>query len=525
MRRQMHAFVLLLLVIGLIMAIGISLSHAGKPDKNAIPAKNDKQPTTQGTHFEQTQKENEKSISTIERSKEKSKEVNTSIVDNYQNDQELYNKMIEGDERIKKTDKIIKELQDNLNEKNINRKSSYILFIPSILLFIMVVGVAFITYKNFLRMKRYDSRLDGVENIMAADKNRLQITDQNDSTNMLERINNHKKTIDYLRVGIIEIKGIVDDLCRRTEQLEKVIGSPSFGPFDAVSNAGQYLKGSGAMRESVIEVLEAPDENIRRMLTGIVEQVAGSAAPLVPAPTAAEVLRVVVDSERRLLEDNWVGLYDEGDMYKHISDAVIDHHPHLELIEAVRKLAVSLKDMERLGPLADEVAEPLFRYWKACGHLRKIRELRSRSPESQSLGFLDELKKANLFLGTLRFSDHAREVLRLDIPGWTADHFPRLADAFYREYQLAQRREGTVSKPMEDARSLVDTVLSSAKLRVLKILLGRTQFDDRLHMARSTSSDMSMPNGTIAGVIRNGLEKSEGDWVLKRQAEVIVNRI
>jgi hypothetical protein len=266
--------------------------------------------------------------------------------------------------------------------------------------------------------------------------------------------------------------------------------------------------------------LEGLEERLTSLSDGISNTLHSS--PL-PAQPSLDGLNAAVEAERRLLDTTWMDLYDDGDMGRLMSLAVSDSHAHQDLILTVQHLTDNLKGVERLGPAATETATPLLRYQDARNRFRQISQLRSAPPGIHEETFLDELKKANLYLGVLRFSEPARDILRLDINGWLLDHFPSFADTFYREYQVLQRR-GRVTQ-IEGVRELVDKVLSAAGLRVIEITLGRTLFDDRCHIARSTSSDMSIPDGTIAGVIRNGFEKSDGGWTLHRQAEVIVNRI
>ena len=147
--------------------------------------------------------------------------------------------------------------------------------------------------------------------------------------------------------------------------------------------------------------------------------------------------------------------------------------------------------------------------------------LGAAQPNHPSETFLETLREANQFLSVLLYSDQAREALRLDFPAWLADQFPRFADAFYREYQSARLRRAP--EALEEPRRLVDRLLEAVGLRVVDISLGRTAFDSRLHLGRSTTNDPAMPDGAVASVIRNGFERLDGS--LAQQAEVIVNRI
>jgi molecular chaperone GrpE (heat shock protein) len=66
-------------------------------------------------------------------------------------------------------------------------------------------------------------------------------------------------------------------------------------------------------------------------------------------------------------------------------------------------------------------------------------------------------------------------------------------------------------------------VLEDVNLRPVVIALGKTRFDEKLHVAKSTVRDNSIPDGTIASVIRNGFEKIGVGTI--QMPEVIVNRL
>lgn len=468
------------------------------------------------------------------------------------------------------------------SETESNREGGlFLIYTLIVMLSIIALGMAFLHYKTILTMNKHDNILygaHGMSNIIKADSSRAKMSVsypdqgsvkslrdcQSDISALQELMSANRNDFEKLSATVRESFKRFNDFIEATKmairRLDTVTSAMTSGPVESAVAPAQESETEGDLREQLLAALEAPDQRIHARLVELVAKAmrdpategvglptnvdystaqsrlaqleerapafSGGDAFSDQAPAGAlslDVLKTAVEAERRLLEATWFDLYDDGDMGKFISLALGENHPHLELVEVVQKLAMLLNNVERLGPLAVEIAKPVLRYEEARGRFLHVRQLRAEPLDMISEAYLDQLKKANLLLGVLRFSDQAREALRLDVPNWAADHFPRLADAFYREYQMAKRRGDAAS--LEEARTLVDKVLASMGLRVLEIAVGRTLFDDRFHMARSTLSDLSMPDGSIASVIRNGMEKFDGGWVLQRQAEVIVNRI
>ena len=238
---------------------------------------------------------------------------------------------------------------------------------------------------------------------------------------------------------------------------------------------------------------------------------------------AAAVLRLSAETERQVLQKTWLALVqgDPGFNKRFFMAMNPRTDPHQAGMETVLALADGLKDRERLGALAAKTVEPVRRLMENIQKIKEYTDIKNASLDEVSRERLEDLREANIYLGLLRCSEAARDPLRLDFQDWLTDNFPRFADAFYREYQLAVRQGAAVG--LDVSRKQVERLLESVGLRVVEITLGRTVFDNRLHMARSTAKDPSMPDGTIAGVIRNGFERVEGG--LTQQAEVIVNRI
>lgn len=266
------------------------------------------------------------------------------------------------------------------------------------------------------------------------------------------------------------------------------------------------------------------------------EQQRGTASPVVPVPREngqgagmppgqdEAVLALATQVELRVLEKAWAVLMEgSAGMALQAKNAL---NPNLnedfEHIRLALELAAQLEGKERLGAMALKTFEPVRRFLDASQMLGACGRLKVEKSGMASGEILERLREANIYLGLLRFSEQAREPLAFQFHPWLVDQFPRLADTFYREYQTAQRL-GT-SGPLEQVRPLVDRLLELAGLRLIPIELGRTIFDGRSHIARSTANDPSMPDGTIAGVVKNGFEKSPGGG-LAQQAEVIVNRI
>jgi molecular chaperone GrpE (heat shock protein) len=253
------------------------------------------------------------------------------------------------------------------------------------------------------------------------------------------------------------------------------------------------------------------------------QPVAQAAPVLDQAQLDAALLRQSAAIELRILVKTLNSLHQDGSEIRQfiVPTADAGQNERQLVIQELLQLESQLANQPRLGAFTTKTVEPVRRHTTAAAKIAGFVALCQTSPDAVSEETLDHMREANIYLGILRASDQAREPLRFDAQAWLAEQFPRFADAFYREYQLA-KRQGTAA-PLESAQAMVQRLLQRIGLKVVDISLGRTAFDNRFHVARSTASDPSIPDGCITTVIRNGFERLEGG--LAQQAEVIVNRI
>jgi len=230
---------------------------------------------------------------------------------------------------------------------------------------------------------------------------------------------------------------------------------------------------------------------------------------------------VAAQSELRILQKTWKELFNTDGM-KGLFNLAFKHkeQPEYKLTRGVLTLADNLAGVDGMGSSITKIVEPVRRYLVTLGKLEECTKLKNTVQVGGEQ--LDALREANLYLGILFNYDQARESIGLDFQTWLANHFPRLADEFYREYQSAKHQNR--ADAFEAPKQQVDDILgNSLNLKVVDISLGRTVFDTRFHVARSTTKVAGMLDGTIASVIKNGFMRSDG--AVTQQAEVIVNRI
>jgi molecular chaperone GrpE (heat shock protein) len=75
---------------------------------------------------------------------------------------------------------------------------------------------------------------------------------------------------------------------------------------------------------------------------------------------------------------------------------------------------------------------------------------------------------------------------------------------------------------LNEALEIIKKVLNIANIDIIEIVLGKTIFDSKIHIARTTTNTPNYPNNTISSVIRNGFRLINGNII--QQPEVIVNK-
>jgi len=123
-------------------------------------------------------------------------------------------------------------------------------------------------------------------------------------------------------------------------------------------------------------------------------------------------------------------------------------------------------------------------------------------------------------LSVLQSSERGTERLRFDARSWIRAQFRSFADLFFRTYQ--ELESAGMSSDLGEAQQIVTRVLGWAGVEVVAIRLGRTAFNSREHIGRSTVNRPDFPDGVIVSVIKSGFREVGGSVV--QQPEVVVNR-
>ena len=316
------------------------------------------------------------------------------------------------------------------------------------------------------------------------------------------------------------------------------VPSPPGANLDQMSGDLAQLRADGERLRSVVGMAElGPDrESLREQLLRLGEQVSaverqeprlklveGSIEELRRPPVApAFSWSSLASFERESLRTSWKS-YQKA--YPRAADLAARSRTdsRFELIgsDLLTELPKAVGADEHLKAACASLLEPVRDFYNLSARLSEIPELlRDERPEDDPRRDVARLREKVALLAVLRHGQGGRERLGFDLEKWVREQFLTFADLFLRVYQQA-RCDGT-GAALEEGYVVVCRVLGVAGLEPIAIELGQTRFDSARHIGRSTVSRPGMPDGTIAGVVKNGFQQVGGQVV--QQPEVIVNR-
>ena len=144
------------------------------------------------------------------------------------------------------------------------------------------------------------------------------------------------------------------------------------------------------------------------------------------------------------------------------------------------------------------------------------------SPEAHPEQDIDtpELRSWSELLSSLQSSRKIRKMLNFKLAGWIRSDFLEVADMFLREY--LDRKQEKSDDSWDELNQIVLDVLAKADLKPVEIELGKTNYNSKKHIARSSISNNSLPDKVITGIIRNGFMQKER---VIQQPQVTINKV
>ncbi|MCP4004369.1 MAG: hypothetical protein GY725_09255, partial [bacterium] len=193
--------------------------------------------------------------------------------------------------------------------------------------------------------------------------------------------------------------------------------------------------------------------------------------------------------------------------------------------ELLRELPKAMEADPKLRQVFDSKLAPLHLYNQQLKQLRsvgkRLEQEMPKTPEEQRRRLL-VFRDSSHLLATFRNTDAGEELLRFKPAKWCFEELPELADMFLCHYQIAQSENRAA--PLEKAHEIVVRALAIGKLEPIEVIIGKTDFNNKIHIGRSSEQKPQYPTGTIVGVVKNGFRHlRDGRMVV--QPEVIVNRI
>lgn len=318
-----------------------------------------------------------------------------------------------------------------------------------------------------------------------------------------------REDLENIRETLAQVQQEVGTLRSKVDRLQRSVGVFEPGP-DGQSLAG-LVRG---LRAS----LGQQETRLKR-----VEDAAASARQAQP-PAAPELSWADLAAfERDCLRSSWERYQQTelraADLAERLKDP---QDPQLKLIrELLTTLPKAAARDESLKRACDLLLEPVRDFNLLFLRIKRIPELvRDAHSEESPREDVVTLRESLALLEALRNSQGSRERLVFDLKKWGREQFVGFADLFLRVYQ--QARFDGAGASWEDGYAVVCRVLGVAGLEPIPVELGQTRFDSSQHIGRSTVTRPGMPDGTIAGVVKNGFRQVGGQVV--QQPEVIVNR-
>jgi hypothetical protein len=226
--------------------------------------------------------------------------------------------------------------------------------------------------------------------------------------------------------------------------------------------------------------------------------------------------------ERESLKTSWRRYQKSEPRAAELAERIkIDPRFELIRVDLLTELPQAVLADERLKAACGSLLEPVKEFYNLCLRVSDIPDLLGDvRPEDDPRRDIVRMREKVALLAVLRHGQGGRERLAFDLEKWIREQFLSFADLFLRVYQQA-RCDGSAAG-LDEGYAIVCRVLRVANLEPIEIDLGQTRFDSSQHIGRSTVSRPEMPDGTIAGVVKNGFRQVGGQVV--QQPEVIVNR-
>ena len=241
------------------------------------------------------------------------------------------------------------------------------------------------------------------------------------------------------------------------------------------------------------------------------------------------LISAITEMEHAVLTDKWDGFKKDNKELVLLAAKVRDSEEKRFYLQEVRvNLPRLLEGDEELLSFYNDTVVPLKEYFPQLLTLANIHhrlEIQdaAKTPAARTETPAKELLRIRNWtqLLTTLSSAETRKILDFEPGKWVRKHFLEFADLFLRKYQ--QARLDNQSGELEKAYEIVLAVLEKGGVKPLVIELGKTLFDSKCHIARSTAKNDRFLDDAVVGVLRNGFEQS-GRGIIQ-QPEVIINKL
>lgn len=305
------------------------------------------------------------------------------------------------------------------------------------------------------------------------------------------------------------------ELKRMERDLKNEINDSSRGIEPILNNKAENI------RKELLELIEEKLNLSRNLPVGKKSDAIGEKMDVF----LDKLFRKVVEIEREVLKGMW-----KGEMFEPLREQLGNLSQDLKdkrFFDLCYALEDRLSFNEDFLSSYKNAIRTLRNYDNKLTKIINIPKIIGEDPDNRIKGptLEKDLKiiKSNIyFLISFQNTNIAYEILEFNIEGWVKEEFWEFADQFMRSYQRGVY-EGKKTAQLDEVKDVIDRILTFVKLEIIRIELGKTVFDSKLHIGRSYTRESSMYDGTIADVVRNGYREING--VVIQQPEVIVNRL
>lgn len=244
----------------------------------------------------------------------------------------------------------------------------------------------------------------------------------------------------------------------------------------------------------------------------------------------ANTLRTIIKFENDILKKKWTDLDENLKIIAEKAKTDEDERAFYQTI--LKKIPMKIKD-EELKKLALKYPEKIASLRVHNDKISMLHVINKRFKDKYiedkytqndmtAINVHEEIEWIRKWTQFLSSFDDKREVDKItefSPTKWIRESFIEIADYFLVQYQNTKPDDR--SNTYEELHSIVVNILAKAGIEPISITPYKTMFNSEKHLSRSSTSNESLPDGVITGVIRSGFKQGERPI---QTPEVTVNR-